>query len=531
MGAFDLSALIFPDADQGRQPQHPVQLSKTHKLARGIVLVQNLRYRQATIDGQPNTLVGTAGAVGRGGVGVSYGAADSLACPVIPDSVKRTILIVAAAKGSGAGGSLGRMYDTRNAGLLGYSAWRDDGASQESFNRGWSSANGQWYWTAAPAGQLYALAIAYDGSSTSNVPTVVRSGKQQTISVNTNPAGTLNTVTDPFYLGNRKSDNARNWSGEEYLFIVWDRLLTLDEQIWVTENGNYNQLLEPLGGFDIALQAVFGSSGASADLAGNAVALASASGQLATVVPISGAAVDVVTAGGALSAAFPLAGVAAAVSSAAGNLVLGLALSGQAIAQALASGALRTAYPLAGSAAGRAAGNGALSISFALSGAAVIAASASAQLTVGGGASLAGNAQVNVSAGGALRTAIPLAGAAVITASANGAFGASAALAGAAVSVVSAAGSLRVSLALSGAAVAQAIAQGGLALQVPLVGSAVVQAVAAGQLSGGELQVRLPGGGSSPLIEPAGHRPSQPGMQRLASRSTCRPVVIGGRRR
>lgn len=247
-----------------------------------------------------------------------------------------------------------------------------------------------------------------------------------------------------------------------------------------------------------------GAAGGAADLAGTIAAQASASGSLTTAIPLTGAAAVVATSTGAISTAIPLAGLSAAATVAGGTLTAQITLTGSALAQALAGGDLTTGIRLAGSAQDSASATGALTGSAAqlagvaaevataaaslttqisLSGAAITQALASANLTATP-TGLSGAASAQAGATGALLTQIPLAGAAQAYATSAAGLTTVITLAAVAASISSATGALTLAATLTGIALSQATAAGSLTIRVQMNGAALAQADAAGSLGG-----------------------------------------------
>ena len=128
-----------------------------------------------------------------------------------------------------------------------------------------------------------------------------------------------------------------------------------------------------------------------ADLAGDATAQASASADLATGIPILGAALAVSSGSAALTTGIPVQGLGAALSSAGGALTAEIRLDTDALASALAAAALSSGIILTTEAVGQAAAQGQLDNLIALLGAAAASSSATGSLdTAQAGADLAG---------------------------------------------------------------------------------------------------------------------------------------------
>lgn len=114
---------------------------------------------------------------------------------------------------SSGGGGLGRVMDKGNS-AAGTSIYTD-AAGKIYFGSGFSSVNGRWNTTNGVIpldGSLHHVAITYDASSPSNVPSIYVNGVSQTLTATTTASGTPVTNTDNYYIGNNAA-LARNWDG------------------------------------------------------------------------------------------------------------------------------------------------------------------------------------------------------------------------------------------------------------------------------------------------------------------------------
>jgi Concanavalin A-like lectin/glucanases superfamily len=98
------------------------------------------------------------------------------------------------------------------------------------WQEGFSSTNGQWYWTDPSTGTLRAYGVSYDGSSTSNKPNLYVNGVLQSVSTLTGPAGSYTGAASTLYVGNR-ADGALNYDGVLAECTFWSGILTASEFI------------------------------------------------------------------------------------------------------------------------------------------------------------------------------------------------------------------------------------------------------------------------------------------------------------
>lgn len=93
---------------------------------------------------------------------------------------------------------------------------------------GGGSVNGGWSF-AYPTNNVWTdYVITYDGSSTSNDPTVYKNGVAISTTERFTPAGTLLTSDDKLYLGNRAADDLTT-NGRIAEFAKWNRVLSASE--------------------------------------------------------------------------------------------------------------------------------------------------------------------------------------------------------------------------------------------------------------------------------------------------------------
>lgn len=161
------------------------------------------------------------------GFGTTFGSGtgDKIVLPFNNRGTIRSYFIQVYRNGTG-GGGLGRIFDSNN-GVEQTLMLHDAGnyEFQASFASG--AQNGQWAYTAPATGAWHTMEADYDGSAIGNDPTMLLDAAAQTLAVDSNPAsGTIDVAAIAFTLGNRNSDNARNWDGMLAEFSAYNRFLT-----------------------------------------------------------------------------------------------------------------------------------------------------------------------------------------------------------------------------------------------------------------------------------------------------------------
>ncbi|HEX9504004.1 MAG TPA: DUF2341 domain-containing protein, partial [Patescibacteria group bacterium] len=140
---------------------------------------------------------------------------------------------------TGNGGGLGgRVFDKRTTSPQVELIYQDNGTNTLQYNRDWSTTQGAWSIPRPSLNAWHHVVVTYDGNSLSNNPVIYLDGVSQTITTITAPVGTLSTNTDPYVIGNRGNDNARNWLGNLDEFRISNVIRSAD---WVaTEYNNQN---------------------------------------------------------------------------------------------------------------------------------------------------------------------------------------------------------------------------------------------------------------------------------------------------
>lgn len=142
------------------------------------------------------------------------------------------------------GGGAGRLWEKRTAGAQ-VDVCQATSVTLE-FDRNRSGGVAAWKTTAAPStGVWHHLVITYDASSTSNAPIFYVDGIVAASSQVAAPVGTVNTNTDPYVIGNRTNDNARNWDGLLSGFTIWDNILLSPSEVMAIYNGASPMQIQP----------------------------------------------------------------------------------------------------------------------------------------------------------------------------------------------------------------------------------------------------------------------------------------------
>lgn len=113
---------------------------------------------------------------------------------------------------SDGGGSLGRMFEKRTAGVQSEILFDQTAGTRYAYQQVFSTSQGDWEIPIPSPNVWHHLVVTYDAGSVSNVAAIYLDGVAQSV-IATQPVGTIVTNTDPYVLGNRGSDNARNWGG------------------------------------------------------------------------------------------------------------------------------------------------------------------------------------------------------------------------------------------------------------------------------------------------------------------------------
>jgi hypothetical protein len=101
------------------------------------------------------------------------------------------------------------------------------GSNAYSYKRQWSGGLADWSapWPATSTGVWIHITVTYNGSSTTNAPSIYYNGIPQTVTAGVAASGTLSTNTDAYWIGNRGGGD-RGWDGMLAEAAIWDRILS-----------------------------------------------------------------------------------------------------------------------------------------------------------------------------------------------------------------------------------------------------------------------------------------------------------------
>ena len=212
------------------QPQTAVGVNWANPLTRSIAYASVLASGVDSASNRLNTAIGTVKVAASVGFGSTFGVgtSDALITPLTHTSTQRTLLFIFNRNGPG-GGTYGRLFDNSVEAL--YPDTTDNGLY---FDQTWSGF-AEWHIPLDTAGKTNTVVIAYDASSTSNIPVMYLNGVSQSVTTDVAPVGTVVSSTNAAYIGNRLS-GGRNFDGRIWLAVVWDRVLSSSEIIEATRN-------------------------------------------------------------------------------------------------------------------------------------------------------------------------------------------------------------------------------------------------------------------------------------------------------
>lgn len=217
------------------QPQGVVGSDAGNPLNQSLALLEQLHTSISVKVGTTLT-VGRSGAARGFGATVGAGSTDSVETTLTKHATQRSYFVLLRRDGAGAS-NFSRVWDKRKSGVQVDDLFSDSSANNwMQFDRAWSGGGGSWTFPQIPVGIDTGILISYDSGSTLNVPDIWVNGIRQTVTQTVAPVGSALTNTDPYVLGNRKNDNARNWNGLIYTFAVWDRLSTAHDALSLAQN-------------------------------------------------------------------------------------------------------------------------------------------------------------------------------------------------------------------------------------------------------------------------------------------------------
>lgn len=132
------------------------------------------------------------------------------------------------------GGSFGRIFDKLDGGADAESFDNVSDRSNYVYRRVWDGGAGRWEFTRPSTNVWVHIVVAYDSSSTSNDPKIYMNGVDQGLTEQSTPAGSLVNNSDMYIIGNRTpSVQDRGWDGGIANFLIYDRLLSHDDALWL----------------------------------------------------------------------------------------------------------------------------------------------------------------------------------------------------------------------------------------------------------------------------------------------------------
>ena len=225
---------------------------------------------------------------------------------------KKSYVIRANPFGTG-GGTFGRLFDKGDGTTLETRAWWD--GTTITYSQAFDGAVGVWTvpWTTARV--PFVLAVSHDQTLDSNVPIIMVNGVRLPVTTATPASGTRQVTAEPMIVGNRASDQLRNFDGWLADFLIFDSALTEGELRGLSFN--------PYQAWEPETLAVPLPVGVAIPLTGAADNVATMAGTMNQGANLSGAADNVATAAGTMTQAQGLTGAAADVATMAGTLNAG----------------------------------------------------------------------------------------------------------------------------------------------------------------------------------------------------------------
>lgn len=155
------------------------------------------------------------------GTGEGVGTTDRIQTPLTGTSSERTFAIWAYRTGAG-GNNIGRMIYKDGEFILFTTT------TKYRFSKNFTTNDGKWD-VPKPADDVWVrVLVTYDQSSLSNDPGIYFDGVSQSVNEEEIPSGTLETNTNPVFIGNADSSD-RVWDGRLGEASIWHRILTLEE--------------------------------------------------------------------------------------------------------------------------------------------------------------------------------------------------------------------------------------------------------------------------------------------------------------
>jgi hypothetical protein len=225
-----------------RQPSQVPQLNRANPLTQGISVAQVLGATRQ-YDAASNKLsvsVGTKTVPYSGGVAsgfgstVGVGTTDKVATPLALAITNRSYYFRAMRR-AGGGGGLGRLFDKTNGGT-GQILYVNDSTGNIVSSTYIGSVEITHTATAPATGTWFDVVVTVATTSTTTTTQIYLNGVP-VLDTTSTPGGSRNDAASTVLtIGNRASDNARNWDGLIAFAVVWERLLTPAEARAVASN-------------------------------------------------------------------------------------------------------------------------------------------------------------------------------------------------------------------------------------------------------------------------------------------------------
>lgn len=181
------------------------------------------------------TITGATATTGQIAGGGLFGAVstDKIVTDDVANSNTKTISIWSLRTGVG-GGSAGRMAAKGTTTATEYISYVD-GSGSYDYSKFWTTSGSSWQTPAPSTGTFHYFVITYDGSSTANDPLMYIDGISTSVTENSLPVGSLNNNSEAWVIGNRGTDNARNWAGSLDEFRIANVIRSAD---WILTEFN-----------------------------------------------------------------------------------------------------------------------------------------------------------------------------------------------------------------------------------------------------------------------------------------------------
>jgi hypothetical protein len=228
-----------------RQPQQAPRLDRSNPLTAGLAMLQVLGQHKGLdlARNVNNAFVGTKAVPYAGGLATGFGSTfgagttDRISTAFTGALVNRSYFFTARRNGAG-GGSLGRIFDKTN-GSSGQFLYWTSGSTLLSYGFFLGGVEQVLQFPASTSatavGVDFNLLLTHSVSGTTQTITAYLNGVQ--LAVTPPNTGTLtDAAATVLTIGNRASDNVRNWDGLIGFAAVWDRIVSPSEALAISAN-------------------------------------------------------------------------------------------------------------------------------------------------------------------------------------------------------------------------------------------------------------------------------------------------------